>query len=437
MPMETLTQSNLALTWSQRDRQAVWHPWTQMQLARDFIPIVRGEGAMLYADDGRSYLDGTSSWWVNLHGHAHPTIVAAIHRQSEQLEHVGFADFTHPLAITLAERLLQLVPGGMSKVFYSDNGSTAVEVAIKMALQYWHNKCEETSRRVVICMRGSFHGETFGAMSAAGKNGWNKPFWQHLFQVEMVDPPLLGQEERSIAQLQAILQQNKAACFIFEPLVLGVGGMIFYSASGLESLLRLCRDQGVLTIADEVMTGFGRTEALFACETLSEQPDMMCLAKGLTGGFLPLAVTVCREEIYRAFLSENMTHALLHGHSYTANPVACSAAIANLDLLEDRDCEKQRQRITRLHRSFCGKWRGHPRLVRCESLGTVLVLEYRVTGGSSYYSPLRHRLYYYFLDHGILLRPLGNVLYVMPPYCMSTSELQYIYDHIGFTVENF
>jgi adenosylmethionine-8-amino-7-oxononanoate aminotransferase len=416
----------------EQDRACIWHPFTQMQTAHPPIPIVRAKGSYLYAEDGSRYLDAISSWWVNLHGHAHPYIVEKIKSQAEVLEHVIFADFTHAPAVELATRLLSVLPGGMSKVFYSDNGSTAVETALKLVLQYWHNQGINKSK--IICMKNSYHGDTFGAMSAAGRNEFNKPFWSHLFDVETIDPPLRGQEERSLTQLKKILNQHHAAGFIFEPLVLGSGGMVIYPHEGLDQLIQCCKTHDVLTIADEVMTGFGRTGTLFACEKLNIKPDLMCLSKGLTGGFLPLGVTACTERIFNAFLSDRLSQAFLHGHSYTANPLACCSALASLDLLLETSCLERRILIEQSHRNFCNQWRLHPKLTRCEYLGTLLALEYR-TETRSYFQDLRNRLYRYFLDNGILLRPLGNVLYVLPPYCIDAEELQGIYDHLILTLE--
>jgi adenosylmethionine-8-amino-7-oxononanoate aminotransferase len=416
----------------EKDLACVWHPFTQMQTARPPIPIVRAKGVYLYAEDGNSYLDAISSWWVNLHGHAHPYIVERIKSQAETLEHVIFADFTHAPAVELASRLLSILPGTMSKVFYSDNGSTAVEAALKIALQYWHNR--NTPKTKVICFKNSYHGDTFGAMSAAGRNEFNKPFWKHLFDVESIDPPLKGREDLSLSQLQAILNQGNVACFIFEPLVLGSGGMIMYPPQGLDKLIQCCKQHHVLTIADEVMTGFGRTGTLFAFQQFTENPDLICLSKGLTGGFLPLGVTACTEEIFNAFLSDQLSQAFLHGHSYTANPLACSSALASLDLLLENHCSLQREMIGACHKDFCDQWHSHPKLKRCEHLGTILALEYQ-TESCSYFQSIRDRLYRFFLSKGILLRPLGNVLYILPPYCIEVDELKFIYDQIILTLE--
>lgn len=428
--METKFQSTSFLNWD-----CVWHPYTQMQTAQPPIPIERAQGSYLHAVDGRRFLDAISSWWVNLHGHAHPYIVERICAQAAELEHVIFAGFTHRPAVELASRLLALLPGQMSKLFYSDNGSTAVEVALKMAFQYFNNQHADTPKTQLICFKQSYHGDTFGTMSAAGKNAFNRPFWSYLFDVQQIDPPIDGHEEAALQQLEIALKQQKTACFIFEPLVLGSGGMLMYSAKALDAMISLCRQYGVLTIADEVMTGFGRTGTLFACQQLNEPVDMICLSKGLTGGFLPLGATACREHIFQAFLGDNLQKALLHGHSYTGNPLACSSALASLDLLLQANCYQQREMIGRCHLAFCAEWRGHPKLRRCETLGTILALEYKVENTSSYFQPLRDALYAYFLERGILLRPLGNVLYLMPPYCIEERELKEIYRHIISTLE--
>lgn len=415
----------------EKDRAHIWHPFTQMQTAPLPIPIVKAHGAYLYAEDGRRYLDAISSWWVNLHGHTHPYIVERIKAQLDLLEQVIFADFTHPPAVALASRLLPLLPGHFSKLFYSDNGSTAIEVALKMALQYWYN--QGMPKRRVVCFKGGYHGDTFGAMAAAGKSEFNRPFWHHLFEVTAIDPPVAGREECTLSQLQSITASGEVACFIFEPLVLGSGGMILYSPAALDRLLHHCQEHGILAIADEVMTGFGRTGPLFACHYLQKTPDLICLSKGLTGGFLPLGITACREAIFNAFLGDRLNQAFLHGHSYTANPLACTSALASLDLLLTEQCAAQRQRIEASHKAFCQQWQSHPKLKRCNTLGTLLVLEYH-TSHPSYFHTMRDQLYHFFLRHGILLRPLGNVLYVLPPYCIDEQELNTIYTHIITTL---
>jgi adenosylmethionine-8-amino-7-oxononanoate aminotransferase len=419
----------------ERDAQVIWHPFTQMQTAKPAIPIVRAKGAYLYAEDQTAYLDAISSWWVNLHGHAHPHISNRIALQAEQLEHVLFAGFTHSGAVELAEKLTALTR--MDKLFYSDNGSTAVEAALKMALQFWYNTSPQTKRKKILSFKGGYHGDTFGAMSASGKNSFNEPFWDHLFPSVAIDIPLCGKEEFFLESLRAALETNEIAAFIFEPLILGSGGMKIYSKELLCAALRLCKEKGVLTIADEVMTGFGRTGTLFACEQLAEQPDILCLSKGITGGFLPLGATLCKQEVFDAFLSPSYAKALLHGHSYTANPLACAAALASLELLLAPQCAIQRELIAKAHLNFCKTVRSHPTLVRCESLGTILVLEYRSSDASHYFNPLKDRLYDYFIKNKIILRPLGNTVYVIPPYCITEEELSHIYTHLTSSLKEF
>ncbi len=403
---------------SEKDLKYIWHPFTQMHTAPPPIPIVRGQGAYLYDDKNKKYIDAISSWWVNLHGHSHPYIAKKIAYQARKLEHVLFAGFTHAPAVHLAERLLPQLPGSFAKIFYSDNGSTAVEVAIKLALQYAKTKPE------IICFKHSYHGDTFGAMSAAGKNTYNKPFWSHLFKVSQIPPPLKGQEETSYAKMRQHLSKNKSACFIFEPCVLAAGGMHIYSHTALDYLIGMCKEHQVLTIGDEVMTGFGRTGPLFACERLKNKPDILCLSKGITGGFLPLGVTACTQNIFEAFLGESTEKAFLHGHSYTANPIACTSALASLDLLESPLCKEKRSLITDLHKTFVAHCKDYKSLLRCTHLGTLLVLEYTKP------PPVE-----YFLKQGIIVRPLGNTLYLLPPYCISKEDLNYIYNHILITLK--
>lgn len=412
----------------ERVQELIWHPYTQMLTAAPPIPIVRAKGAYLYAEDGTAYLDAISSWWVNLHGHAHPHIAKKIAAQASTLEHVMFAGFTHAPAVDLAEKLTHLTR--MDKIFYSDNGSTAIETALKMVLQSWHN--QGLKKKHFLSFKGAHHGETFGAMSVSGKTIFNLPFWDYLFPVKTLDPPQEGEEDQFLSDLKKEVQTGTIAGFIFEPLILGPGGMQPYSRSALNNALQLCSEHGVPTIADEVMTGFGRIGPLFACDALEHQPDLLCLSKGITGGFLPLGATLCKQKIYESFLSSSPAKAFLHGHSYTANPIGCAAALASLELLLKPECEAQREMIAALHQKFCAQYQSHPALVRCESLGTILILEYK--GNPGYFNPLKERLSSYFLSQKILIRPLGNVVYVMPPYCITEQELDYIYSHLALSL---
>ncbi len=417
---------------SARDQAVIWHPFTQMQ-GHEPIAITHAQGNYLIAESGSRYLDAISSWWVNLHGHSHPYLTEKIQQGLEKMQQVIFAGFTHGAAIELAERLVQKLPAGLTRIFYSENGSTAIEVALKMALQYWHNR-GKPKRKKVLAFKGGYHGDTFGAMSAAGKNPLNRPFWSHLFDVDLIELPLAGYEERAIEELKA-KASDRCACFLFEPLIVGAGGMRIYSKDALEAMLKIVRAHEILIVADEVMTGFGRLGPLFASDLLYEKPDIIALAKGLTGGFLPLAVTACTEEIYRAFLSNELSSALLHGHSYTANALACVSALASLDLLESDSCYKKRELIGRRHSAFIEKLKDHPRLTRAESIGTLAILEYRIDVEGSYFAPLREALYPFFLGEKILLRPLGNVVYIMTPYSILEEELEWIYRVIEKSLE--
>jgi len=412
---------------TERDQKVIWHPYTQMKNALPHIPIVRGEGVYLFDEDGKKYIDAVSSWWVNIHGHAHPHIAKKVAEQLSVLEHVIFAGFTHEPAVQLAERLLALLPGDQEKVFYTDNGSTAVEVALKMCLQFWSNTGHK-GRTKIIAFKEAYHGDTFGAMSVSGRSIFTDPFNAMLFDVEFIDLPT----EKNIEQLKSKINylSNEVACFIFEPMVLGAGGMLMYEGQYLDQLIETCQKHGILTIADEVMTGFGRTGTYFACETLQAKPDIFCLSKGLTGGTMPLGVTTCNQKIFDAFLSDDKLKTLYHGHSFTANPVACAASLASLDILLKPETLANIQRIKAKNEAFASVIKDHPKVRDVRQTGTILVLEWETGNDTSYLSGLRNQLYLYFLERGIILRPLGNILYILPPYIISDEDLEYIYQTI-------
>jgi adenosylmethionine-8-amino-7-oxononanoate aminotransferase len=411
---------------TERDLKVIWHPYTQMQTATPPIGIVRGEGACLYDEDDNSYIDAISSWWVNIHGHAHPYIAAKVAEQLQKLEHVIFAGFTHEPAVELAERLLDLLPVNQAKVFYSDNGSTAVEVALKMCLQYWYNKGEQRTK--ILAFKNAYHGDTFGAMAVSGRSAFTNAFEQLLFNVEFIDLPTV----ENISDLRSRISDLKTelACFIFEPLVQGSAGMLMYEAAYLDELMQHCKQEGIFTIADEVFTGFGRTGKRFACDHVQEQPDIMCFSKGLTGGTMALGITTCTQHIFDAFLSDDRLKTLFHGHSFTANPVACAAALASMDLFVEPSTAFNIQRIAESHQQFALSIAGHPRVKALRQTGTIIAIEWETGNDTSYFSSLRDTLYKYFLDAGIILRPLGNIIYILPPYCITNEQLGYIYSTI-------
>lgn len=417
----------------ERDQAIIWHPYTQMQNAAAPIPIVRGEGVYLYAEDGKRYIDAISSWWVNIHGHSHPHIAKKVSEQLSRLEHVIFAGFTHPGAIELAERLLNILPNNQSKLFYSDNGSTAVEVALKMCFQFWTNQGIEKPK--VLAFHNSYHGDTFGAMAVSARSAFTKPFDQFLFEVEFIDLP----NQENIKQIKTRISALKSdlSAFIFEPLVQGAGGMQMYDAQYLDQLINHCRKENILTIADEVMTGFGRTGKLFASDHLTEKADLMCFSKGITGGTMALGVTTCTQAIYDAFLSDDKLKTLFHGHSFTANPIACASALASMDLLLEPQTKENLHRIESKHKVFSEKIASHKKVKCIRQTGTILAIEWDTSGETSYFNGLRDTLYNYFLAEGILLRPLGNIIYIMPPYCIKNEDLDYIYAKIEEALERF
>jgi adenosylmethionine---8-amino-7-oxononanoate aminotransferase len=423
-----------------RDLACIWHPYTQMKTAPDPLPVVRGEGVYLYTEDGRRLLDGISSWWVNIHGHAHPALNAALAAQAAKLEHVVFAGATHEPAVALAEQLISILPQGLTRVFYSDNGSTAVEVALKMAWQYWQNR-GDSARRDFITLHHAYHGDTVGAMSASELTGFSKPFEGLLFPVHRAHAPYcyrcplgLKRSECTIdclGDLERILSDRggSVAGVLVEPMLQAAGGMIVWPTEFLAGVRQLCDRYDTLMIADEVLTGFGRTGKMFACEHASVSPDLICLSKALTGGYLPLAVTVATEPVFEAFLSDDRTRAFFHGHSYTANPLACAVALASLSLFRS---EGTLERVSALEKQF------RRRLDALREIG--IVGDVRGIGGvaaielanhSNYFDSIGAHLYDAFLKRGLLLRPLGSILYFMPPYVISDQEVDWAFDQIA------
>lgn len=429
-----------------RDRALVWHPYTQMQTAPPPLPVVRGEGVYLYTEDGRRILDGISSWWVNIHGHSHPALNAALSAQASRLEHVMFAGCTHPPAVDLAQRLVSLLPPALTRVFYSDNGSTAVEVAMKLAAQYWINK-GEPRRSTFVTLHHAYHGDTVGAMSVSEDSIFTRAFASMLFPVARAHSPYcyrcpvglerascridcLGDLEQRLASLAAA-----AAAVIVEPMLQGAGGMIVWPSEFLAGVRRLCDRFGVLMIADEVLTGFGRTGRMFACEHANVTPDIICLSKALTAGYLPLGATCTTDAVYDAFLSDDRARTFFHGHSFTANPLACAVALASLTLFET---DRTLDRVARLEaqlKSALPPLAGLPLVGDVRVIGGVaaieLVADKETRAAAGYLDRIGPRLAAVFLDRGLLLRPLGNVLYFMPPYVITESETAWAVEQIA------
>ncbi len=412
-----------------KDKQYIWHPFTPLVDAPDPIPIIKGEGVYLIDEAGNRYIDAISSWWVNIHGHAHPYIAERIYRQALELEQVIFAGFTHRPAVELAERLIQILPGKFSKIFYSDNGSTSTEVALKMALQYWWNKSSGKSLKKtnILAFNNSYHGDTFGAMSVSDRSVFTMAFQDKLFEVIFIDTPTL----ENLHELKETIRLNAqhTAAFIYEPLLQGAGGMKMYDAALMDELILSCRQHDIICIADEVMTGFGRTGRLFASEHMKAKPDIICLSKGLTGGTMALGVTACTQKIVEAFLDQDKRKTFFHGHSFTANPLACTAALASLDLFQEETCKVNMEIISNSNRQFTVELQKHSDVLNARCLGTIVAFEYS-SADYNYLNTISREVTAFMLNKGIYLRPLGNTIYLMPPYCISVSELDIVYDAI-------
>lgn len=424
----------------------LWYPYTQAKTAPEPLKVKSGQGVWLVLDDGRKLIDCISSWWVNLHGHAHPHIAEAIYQQAKQLEQVIFAGFTHDPAEQLAERLVHQLPDSLNRVFYTDNGSTAIEVALKMAYQYWVNQGQP--RTTFIAFDGSYHGDTFGAMAVGGRSIFSQTFSDLLFDVEYIPFPDTYQGDETIDQREhAILEQlatkiqqapDRYAGILIEPLVQGAGGMRIGRSSFLQQLRQLTTECNTLLMFDEVMTGFGRTGDWFACTKARVQPDIVCLSKGITGGFLPLAVTVCTEAIYNAFYSDDPTKTLYHGHSYTANPLGCAAALASWELMHQN--ESAFKGMEALHLQHLEALQNHPKLEnkleKLRVMGTIAAMDIVTPEQSGYLNQIGAEVKKQAIERGLLLRPLGNVLYLMPPYCITEDELAYVYQQIALILDS-
>jgi adenosylmethionine---8-amino-7-oxononanoate aminotransferase len=406
---------------------AVWHPFTQHAVQPDATLIATAEGAWLQTPDGRRIFDAVSSWWVVTHGHRHPHIVQAIKNQIDRLDQVIFAGFTHEPAETLARQLVAITPPELEYVFFSDSGSTSVEVALKMALGFWRH--QGTGRSRILALEGAYHGDTIGGMSVGERGIFNAPYESLLFDVERLPFPRAGAEQVTLDALEAACRTGTAAALIVEPLILGAGGMLIYPPSVLTEMQRICRAHDVLLIADEVMTGWGRTGTLFACEQAGVTPDIACYSKGLTGGSLPLAVTLCRRDVFDTHYSTDRTRTFFHSSSYTANPVACAAAVANLEVWQTEPVMARITGIAAAHARRLNRFRDDRRFTNVRQIGTIAAFDV-VTTDAGYLAHIGPHLYKDFLARDVLVRPLGNTIYLMPPYCSSDSELDQVYDLI-------
>jgi len=418
---------------SERDKKHIWHPLTQHQTAAAPIGIVKARGALLWDEKGHEYIDGISSWYTCMYGHSNDTITAAITHQMQQLDFVLFSGFTHEPAVKLSENLLKILPKNQAKIFFNDNGSTAVEAAIKMALQFHHNTGEK--RATLIAFEDGFHGDTFGAMSASGLSSYNGPFEDFLLKVERIPPPQEDTIEEVLAQLENIIENNDCAAFIFEPLAQGAAGMKFHSSKGLDVLIKMCQETGIICIADEIMTGFGKTGKNFASEYLDHNPDIICLSKALTAGMFPLSITSCSQTIFDGFLSDEVHKGFFHAHTYSAHPLGCAAALASIHLLSSPEIIERRSYIENAHKNFAATIEKHHKVKEVRCLGVIIAVDLNLE--MERYGNLRDQLYRFFMDRGVLLRPLGNTVYVLPPYVITNEQLEKVYQSIKEVLEVF
>ncbi|MFC0205245.1 adenosylmethionine--8-amino-7-oxononanoate transaminase [Novosphingobium soli] len=413
----------------------IWHPFTQHGLEEPVPLVTHAEGALLHTAEGRTVIDAISSWWVTTHGHCHPRIMAAVAAQAQRLDQLIFAGWTHEPAEAVAAGLTAIMPPELTRVFFSDSGSTSVEVALKMALGYWHARGEPRHR--IVVMEHSYHGDTIGAMSVGARGVFNRPYEPLLFDVGRIPFPAAGAEQDTLDALEALCRGGDAAALIVEPLVLGAGGMLVYGPETLRAMREICASHGVLFIADEVMTAWGRTGTLLACEQAGIVPDILCLSKGLTGGALPLAVTMATEPIFAAHWSTDRARMFFHSSSYTANPVACAAAAANLAIWREEPVRTGIEDLSRRQAAWLEKLGRFCHFDNPRALGTIAALDVRSRGEGGYLDDLAPRLMAFFRERDVLLRPLGNTVYVMPPYCITDDQLDDVWNAIGEAVISF
>lgn len=417
---------------SERDQKHIWHPLTQHKTHPETLGIVRAKGAILYDENDKEYIDGIASWYTCMYGHCNDFILEKVQKQMHRLDQVVFSGFTHEPAIELSEELIKILPPNQDKLFFSDNGSTAVEIGIKMALQYHFNKGDK--RKVLLAFEEGFHGDTFGAMSVSGLSVYNGPFEDFFIDVERIPVPTKSNIENILATLEIRMGQKDVAGFIYEPLVQGAAAMKTHDVEGLDRILALLQKNDVLTIADEVMTGFGKTGTYFASDQLTTDPDIICLSKALTAGLMPMAITSCSRKVYDAFYSNQITKGLFHGHTYTANPLACTAALAGIELLCSEEIQNSIQRIIKSHEDFGQQIKTHPQIAAIRQCGTIFALDLNVQ--TERYGNLRDKLFRYFMDKGVFLRPLGNTIYILAPYVILDEQLKKVYSTIKSALDS-
>ena len=415
----------------ERDKNHIWHPLTQHKTHPNAIAITKASDCLLTDEDGNVYIDAIASWYTCMYGHCNPYITSRVSKQMERLDQVVFSGFTHEPAIALSEALIEILPNNQNKIFFSDNGSTSVEIGIKMALQYHFNKGEK--RNILIAFEDGFHGDTFGAMSVSGLSVYNGPFENFFLEVKRIPTPNSNNADAILEQLRKLIMQYDIAGFVYEPLVQGAAGMKMHDAEGLNAILKFCKDYNIITIADEVMTGFGKTGHNFASDAIETKPDIICLSKALTAGLLPMGITSCSQEVYDAFYSDDISKGLFHGHTYSANPLACTAALAGIELLTSDAIKNNIARIISSHEAFGSHIKTHPKVASTRQTGVIFALNVNIE--MERYGNLRDKLFNFFMKHGVFLRPLGNTIYILAPYTISNIQLQKVYQVIENALE--
>ena len=421
------------MTLQERDKQHLWHPLKQHQTHPDSLGIVKAKGCILTDENGNEYIDAISSWYTCMFGHCNDFITNKVYKQMQTLDQIMFSDFTHEPAVALSEELIKILPKNQNRIFFNDNGSTAVEAGIKMALQYYFNKGEK--RNTFVAFENGFHGDTFGAMSVSGLSVYNGPFEDFLMDIKRIPVPNGNNNQEILTLLKQIVSENSIAGFIYEPLVQGAAGMKIHKAEDLDSVLQFFKNNDILTIADEVMTGFGKTGNNFASDEIATKPDIICLSKALTAGLVPMAITSCTEDIYNEFLSNDIAKGFFHCHTYSANPIACSAALASIELLQSDEIQKNIQRISKAHQDFSNQIANHVKVTEVRSKGVILAIDLKTNAGR--YGTLRDQLLKSFMDKGVFLRPLGNTIYIQPPYVITEQQLQKVYTTIKEVLDTF
>ena len=419
------------MTLQERDKKHLWHPLKQHQTHPESLAIVKAKGCVLTDENGNEYIDAISSWYTCMFGHCNEFITNRVYSQMQTLDQIMFSDFTHEPAVKLSEELIKILPKGQNRIFFNDNGSTAVEAGIKMALQYYFNLDEK--RNTFIAFEDGFHGDTFGAMSVSGLSVYNGPFEDFLMEVKRIPTPNGKNHQEILAQLKEIISENNIAGFVYEPIIQGAAGMKIHDANGLNEILKFLKAHNILTIADEVMTGFGKTGSHFASDFVETKPDIICLSKALTAGLVPMAITSCTEKIYEAFLSNEMAKGFFHCHTYSANPIACAAANAAIELLQTDEIQQNIKTISVSHKEFQKHILKHPKVKTARSQGVIFALDLETN--SSRYGSLRDKLLSFFMERGVFLRPLGNTIYIQVPFIISKKELEKVYKTIEEALE--